>query len=385
MRFKSIVFAAIAILCAACSNMEYDISEGINKELTLFEDEISVPLGSIGPLTIGSTLNGVSKLEGLGGMVAEYIKQDADGNLILDASGDIFRINIYELEKRLGDVSTAQTWNSGFQMGYIGGMASLLGYINLKAVNQKIVVSASNPLYVNVPASCDASATCMGAGGITSTRIEGLDNFTMPGGSTKELLTIALPEEITDPVAYISLSNLTLDLPANPLSKVSDKNGNLFFAFSYYFSCGIAVGENFSIPVSDLSINSADVAIGKYRLKKCQFTVDLESTIPLSVNISNIRAVKPPKEDGSQEVDENIVITGDVTVPGGSEEKPASTTITLSVEALEGTIPDISGMLVDLNLSAGSDLGDVALCADQGLYVKSSSARITGGITIPQE
>ena len=41
------LFFLAAVLAAGCkSNMDYDISEGFDKEMTLFENEISVPLGS---------------------------------------------------------------------------------------------------------------------------------------------------------------------------------------------------------------------------------------------------------------------------------------------------------------------------------------------------
>ncbi len=51
------VLFSLGLLVACKGKMDYDISEGINREMTLFEDEITVPIGSIGPITIGSTLN----------------------------------------------------------------------------------------------------------------------------------------------------------------------------------------------------------------------------------------------------------------------------------------------------------------------------------------
>ena len=51
-RIPSLLFCAIALFFAvACSQEAYDISSGIDKEITLFTDEVSVPLGDVGPLT----------------------------------------------------------------------------------------------------------------------------------------------------------------------------------------------------------------------------------------------------------------------------------------------------------------------------------------------
>lgn len=47
---KLIYFLGAAFLLFGCSGSRYDISDGFNKDITLFSDEISVPVGSIGPV-----------------------------------------------------------------------------------------------------------------------------------------------------------------------------------------------------------------------------------------------------------------------------------------------------------------------------------------------
>lgn len=383
---KRYVLLLLALpLIAACSRQEYDISEGINREITLFGEEISVPVGSIGPLTIGSTLNGLSQVPGLGGLVSQYIKEAEDGSLVMEDSGSIFQINVYELEKRLEDPSVPQTWSAGYQSGLMGGMVSMLGYIGLKSANQKVVISSKNPLFVDVPAKASATYSCMGTGGYFTGPVEGLNEFNMKYG-TSELLTFSVPDDVSVPLYSITLSSLSLDLPADPVSRVTDKNGNLIFELSYKYTGGVAVGESFSFPLNNFSPADVKLEIGKYRLSKCEVTVELESTVPLQVEIGNIRVLKHKESaDEPNTVDENILVGPDVTVAGGSIEKPATTPITLSIEALEGTIPDIEGLLLDLKVSAQPDLGVIPLSAKQGIYVKSSSARLSGGITIPQK
>ena len=45
-RFCLLLFLPLAL---ACSRKAYDVSDGFNTDLTLFENEISVPVGSVGP------------------------------------------------------------------------------------------------------------------------------------------------------------------------------------------------------------------------------------------------------------------------------------------------------------------------------------------------
>ena len=382
---RYILFLIALPLIAACSHPEYDISEGFNKEITLFGDEISAPLGSIGPLTIGSTLNGLSQIPDLGGLVSQYIKEAEDGSLVMDDAGSIFQINVYELEKRLADPSTPQTWTTGYQSGFMGGMVSMLGFIGLKAANQKVVITAKNPLYSEVPAKAAASYNCMGSDGYFTGQIDGLGEFKMKRG-TSDIATFSVPDNVTAPLSSITLSSLSLDLPGDPVSYVSDKNGNLIFELGYKYTGGIAIGDSFSFPLTNFSPSNVKVEIGKYKLSKCEVTVELESTVPLQVEISNIRVLKHKDSESDPDVvDENILVGPGITVAGGSLEKPAVTPINLTVEALEGTIPDIEGLLLDLKVSAQPGLGTVPLSAKQGVFVKSSSARLSGGITIPQE
>lgn len=376
----------LAVLLAACSDKAYDISDGINKEITLFGDEISVPIGSIGPLTVGSTLDGVSQIEGIGGLVAQYIKEAEDGSLVLEDNGSIFKINVYELEKRLADAKTAQTWDAGFQSGYIGGMAAALGFMGINPANQKLVITASNPLFVDVPAVCSASYSCMGSTGYFTSPIDNLTSFTMAPRAGQELLSIDVPADVTAPLSTITISSLSLDLPADPVSKLYDKNGNLFFSLDYKYTSGISVGESFSFPLNNFSPKNVALPIGQFKLSKCEVSLELESSIPLRVEIDNIRVLKHKESaDEPNTVDENIKVGPGVAVAGGSLEKPATTPIKLTIEALEGTIPDIEGLMLDLKVSAEPGIGSVAITSKQGVILKSSSAKISGGITIPQK
>lgn len=81
-----------ALLCSCNGNLDYDTSKGINTEMTLFQEEISVPIGSIGPLTIGSALDRLNTVPGIGSMVSQLIQVGEDGYLRMDDKGSILRI-----------------------------------------------------------------------------------------------------------------------------------------------------------------------------------------------------------------------------------------------------------------------------------------------------
>lgn len=370
----------------ACANADYDISEGFNKDLTLFGEEISVPVGSIGPLTINLALGSLGKIEGIGTLVGQYIKVADDGSLYMDNSGSIFQINAYELEKSLPNPAVAQTWDAGYQYGYIGGMASMLGYVGLKSVNQKVVLSISNPFRFDIPVASTATYSCSGGETPYTASIDELKSFTMEARAVKDLMTIVVPADVTSAVSNITLSTLKMTLPAHPASEISDMTGNLLLALKYYYTSGIAVGEKFAIPIKNMAPAGISLPIGKFKLKKCEVSLEIESTLPIQVSVSNVHALKPKEsEDAKAEIDENISIDADCTIDGGSPEHPSITTLKLAIEALDGTIPDIAGVQFDLNLAAQPGLGAVPLSSKQGVYVKSSTARVSGGITIPIE
>jgi hypothetical protein len=54
----------------------------------------------------------------------------------------------------------------------------------------------------------------------------------------------------------------------------------------------------------------------------------------------------------------------------------------VNIKALEGTIPDITGVQVELGIKADPGFADTCLSIKQGVSVKSASATLRGGITL---
>ena len=386
MRKTAILGVALLALTLSCSRKEYDISEGFNKEISVFQEEITVPVGSIGPVTIGSTLDGISQIPGLGGMISQYIKEGENGDLMMESEGNIFKINVYELEKQMKDPAQAEQWNAGFQSGYIGGLAGLVGMFGLKAIHQKLSIRATNPLSADVPVTCSAvyNYTDQEAGTI-STPIPQLQSFTMEWTREPvEKVSLSIPESIPEAVSGINLNDLTLSIPAHPAEKISDKQGNLFFSMDYKYSAGVSVGANFNVPMSDLAIRKISLPIGQFKAKYAEVRLEVENTIPLSVNVGNVRVLEPKESDEEPDViNPDIEIDADIILAGGSIDQPATSKLTLSIEAKEGTIPDINALMLDLELNPVPSLANVPLSAKQGLFIRSAVACVRGGVTIP--
>ena len=72
------ILLALTLLWS-CSNMDYDTSKGIDREVTLFSDQISLPLGGVGPLTPRFLIDKV----GMGDMLKSLVQEDEEGYLVV--------------------------------------------------------------------------------------------------------------------------------------------------------------------------------------------------------------------------------------------------------------------------------------------------------------
>ena len=79
----------------------------------------------------------------------------------------------------------------------------------------------------------------------------------------------------------------------------------------------------------------------------------------------------------------NITVSAPIVIAGGSPDKPGITDLKLQIAAKEGTIPDIHGIKIGLEATSQTGCDGVPLQGTQGIFIQSSSAKISGGITIP--
>lgn len=83
-----VLFLLSLPLMWSCENMDYDISEGVDNEITLFGDQVSVPIGDVGPLTPKSMLG--ESGEGTMDAIKDYVKEDEEGYLVVEDKNSFY-------------------------------------------------------------------------------------------------------------------------------------------------------------------------------------------------------------------------------------------------------------------------------------------------------
>ena len=389
MKFKHI-FALLA--CAAATlgcdkHMEYDISEGYNKEITLFEDEISVPLGNVGPITIHTIIkDGLKRL--FGDMADRYITIDSDGYLWFESEDNMLNTNVYELNNERSDPSQPYDWNPSFVYTGPGGIAPLLGLFGMSCVNQKVGIYAQNPLSRDITLNSTAKISCRNNSyETTHTDSSPLKDFKVESGSNAAVLALFdVPADCYDVVGDIRLDDLHVSLPANITKRITS-DSQLFFRFYSKYKSNVTIGDKLAMNNMAFPIRNLNVPLEQFRLHKCNVSFDVVSTLPLDVTIVKAEVLKEESTaEGSTEepvVDENISISSDVKILGGDPDKPSTSNVELQIAAQEGIIPDIKSVRITVSVKASEGYANTILNTNQGISIKNATAKISGGITLP--
>ena len=96
---KTTLFLLGLLMVAACENKAYD-TDNLILEGRVLENEISVPIGNVGPFT----LELVTKSKTLSALLGGVMKTDEDGTIVNVASEDLYKINAYEIIAHRGEV-----------------------------------------------------------------------------------------------------------------------------------------------------------------------------------------------------------------------------------------------------------------------------------------
>ena len=152
------------------------------------------------------------------------------------------------------------------------------------------------------------------------------------------------------------------------------------FIVEFRHEASLAVGGGFMQRLNP-EVN-AGLNVARYRLRQMQLNVEVENTLPLAVVLDSAKVYKAETGDEEAGVDEHVRITQGLRVEGGSLEQPSVSTLRLEVEALDGTLPDLSKFRLYLTLKGDEKLEDVLLNVRQGVRITKASALIKGGITL---
>jgi len=380
-RTQLLCLCSTALLCAAsCSQDAYDTSRGIDKEIRLFTEQVSLPVGDVGPFTPSLLLDKA----GLGNVLKSFVKEDQDGFLVIEKEGLLYSNPVLLIAYTIPDQTKPVDLPVSDQSGNLGSDALSLSAIGFAPSLQAFSIQARNPLSDEISISGKLTITSAPDGSSPAETLASQE-FSKAKVSAGNTVGEILRVERTGGKSFyeFQLENLIMHLPANLLEK--DTAGGLgFLELGYHYKAYISLEKDLaeSIPfvLSDLNL-----PLGQFQVKEARICTEVSSEIPVTLAVESVEVlVKQSDENGK----ESVVTCGDVSVsPGiriesGSSGNPAITPLDITIKANEGTVPDISGLQLSLSIKAPTGSGDKRLGMNQAVYFNNLRATVSGGITI---
>lgn len=379
---KTIPFFLFLLLVTACDNKLYDIEDGLNGEMTLFEEEISVPVGNAGPFTMDLLMQDKK----IGALLGDALTTEEDGTIFCRLEEPIFKMSAYEIIAKTKDMSKPFSYPVENKSYAPATLANLLQSFGFASVDQKLNIFVNNPLSATYTLGGSLRVACQNSKTFTWVYDQSFplaDITVNRSGSDTRLLSLEIPDTVQCTPSTVELKDWCFNFPAN-MDKELYSNSRTEFIFTSQFFCHIAAGKNAEIPLAMFGMSKQtfkfNLPLASYKLKEVEVSLVLENTLPLQVTLADIKLMIG-KETLTE--NENLLVTPEtIVIKGGSPETPGITPITLNIKALEGSIPDISGVYVDLAIKSEPDFAETLLSLKQGVSVRSASATLRGGITL---
>ena len=371
MKNKVLLFAVLALpLLWSCANMDYDTSKGIDKEITLFTDEVSIPIADIGPLSPKQLLGDVDLGSALGGL----LKEDEDGYLVLGKEETFYsNASIFLFMMALDPTQPLDVKIDDFT-GYPGAAAEGLAGMGLTPSLQEFSIYAANPFTEAMSVSGKVT--------LSSLPSETFDKVPVAAETTDGVL---FRKELDgqNVIDVCSMEDMVLHLPASFLEK-DPLGGWSSISLGYRYKAHLALSQDFPalipIPVGDL-----DLPIGQYQVKDVLISTEVSNEVPVTLVVENVDVlVKGTDEEGNVKnvVCEDVSITPGITIASGSNGAPVVSPLAINIKAQKGTIPDITGLQINLSVKAPTGEGDKRLNMNQSISFNNIRATVAGGITI---
>ena len=375
MNHRFLLLSSLAMLLSfvSCTRSEYD-PDNVNREMTLFGEELFVPIGQVGPITVKDLL---SSNKSIASLLESIMKEEPNGTFYIENQDQVFAMNAFRELMDIPDPTQPYHWDIGSQSCSIASTVALLRMFNIGFMNQRLSLYATNPITAPLTLNTDIWVRCMdNSYNETYSKEYKMEDFSLRSSySATSLFKLDLPAEVTDLVTSIEMNDLTLDLPANAKDQVRPSD-DAKFSFYTTFTSNLVLSEKFSLSQA-FPISKLNVPLAKFKLHKCSLAFDLENTLPLDVTIKSIKL----RDEKGNEI-KDVVFSSDVKIVGGKPDAATVTPVVLEVEALTGTIPDIHEVVLDLKFEYSKTAGLVPLSSAMSLSIKSASAKLFGGITL---
>ncbi|MBQ9309805.1 MAG: hypothetical protein IJ222_02960 [Bacteroidales bacterium] len=339
--------------------------------MTLFDDELSLPIADIGPITPKQLLGDID----LGETLGELFEEDEDGYLVVETEDFIYSNPVLLVYIGLADPTRPSDVNVDDFTAAPDESLSSLSEIGLVPALQEFSLYAGNPLTEGIAFSGKISFP------------EGLVANTF----SKETITertdnrTFFQTSITDgkPIGNFTAEQMTLHLPSNILEK-DPMGGWSSFTIGYRYKAYLALESDFPESV-DIPIDNLDVPLGRYKVKEARIRTEVSNEIPLTLILDSVKVmVKEPDEEGNEQIveSEDVSVSSEITVISGSSDSPAVSPLEIVIKAGEGTIPDIAGLKLSLSVKAPVGGSDHRLNMNQAVTFNHIRATVYGGITL---
>lgn len=364
------VFCIFALI-TACKHDEYDITRGIDTQVTLFGDEVSLPIADIGPITPKQLLGDIDLGETLGGM----FKEDEEGYLVVEKEDFLYSNPVLLLYMGLEDPTQPSAVSVDDFSAAPGESLTTLDGLGLTPALQEFSLYAGNPLTDEMAVSGKIMFS------------EGLDSQTF----SKEVIPAQADNatffqtSLTDgnTMGEVHAEQMTLHLPANVLEK-DPLGGWSSISLGYRYKAYLALGSDFPEGL-EFPIDNLNVPLGQYKVKEARIRAEVSNEIPLTLVLENVEVMtKETDQEGIEQVVvcDDVSVTSNITISCGSSSSPAVTPIDIVIKADEGTIPDIAGLRLSLSVKAPVGVSDHRLNMNQAVSFNHVRATVYGGITL---
>lgn len=365
------VLFALALLWS-CSNKDYDISKGIDNEYTLFSDEISAPVGDVGPLSLGILLDGTGFRE----TIDSYVREDEDGFLVIEKEDQLYTNFVMLLSMMTLDPSQPSDFAVDDITKSIESMAAALGSLGVSLSGQTFNLYATNPLTDGISVSGHLTLKSDVNGENPATVIASEDFSKVPVAAEADKATVLQVVRPNEKAFYgCELKNLTLHLPASVMEK-DPSAGMGVVSLGYGYKSFLSLGDAFSLPFS-YTIDDLDLKLGQYKVKETTIRTDVYNEIPLTLAVDSVEVVV------GDVVYDDVSITPGLVIASGSKAHPTISPLEIVIEAREGTtLPDISALKFNFTVGPPTGEGDTRIGLNQNVYFNNIRATVTGGITV---